>query len=64
MPDYLVRVRMREKPGAEGEERGTNKIMWNEMRIVIIWLEGTILNVRVVTRSVQIIIVLIVTHFM
>lgn len=55
---------MREKPGAEGEERGTNKIMWNEMRIVIIWLEGTILNVRVVTRSVQIIIALIVTHFM
>ena len=30
LPDYLVRVRIKEKPGAEGEERGTNKIMWNE----------------------------------
>ena len=30
LPDYLVRVRIKEKPGAEGEERDTNKLMWNE----------------------------------
>jgi len=32
LADYLVRDRMSEKLGVEGEEHGKKKIMWNEAR--------------------------------